>query len=56
MKNLDYLNIHSVNPLHFIFNNEDEYIEEKNGNKYLTFAFTDKKISIVKIQKTLGLN
>ena len=36
----DYENINSVNPLYV--DDVDGYIEENNGNKYLTFAFTDK--------------
>ena len=43
MKDFDYVNIHSVNPLYLIFTEVDRYIEEKNGNKYLIFASTDKK-------------
>ena len=42
MKYLDYVNIHSVNPLYFIINKTDGYIEESNGNKYLTQVSTDK--------------
>ena len=38
----DYENINSVNPLSFIIGEIDGYIEENNGNKYLTFASTDK--------------
>ena len=33
----DCENIHSVNPLHLLVNYVSEYIEEKNGNKYLIF-------------------
>ena len=33
MKYFDYLNIHDINPLYFIINKADEYIEESNGNK-----------------------
>ena len=40
--NSDYESIHSVNPLYFIVAKVDGYIEEKNGNKYLVFASTDK--------------
>ena len=43
MKDFDYVNIHSVNPLYLIFTEVDGYIEEKNGNKYFIFASTDKK-------------
>ena len=35
MKDLDYVNIHSVNPLYFIIDKVDGYIEESHGNKYL---------------------
>ena len=38
----EYENINSVNPLYLIIGDVDRYIEENNGNKYLTFASTDK--------------
>ena len=38
MENLDHVNIDSENPLFLIFNNEDGYIPESNGDKYLMFA------------------
>ena len=38
----DYENINSVNPLYLIIAEVDGYIEENNGNKYLTFASTGK--------------
>ena len=38
MKDLDYVNIYSLNPLYFM----DGYIEEINGNKYLMLVSTDK--------------
>ena len=47
MKDLDYVNIHSVNPLYFIFDKVDGYIEENNRNKYLVFASTDKTKEIL---------
>ena len=37
----DYENINSANPLYFIADKVDGYIEESNGNKYLVFASTD---------------
>ena len=43
MKNFDYVNIHSVNPLYLIIDEVDGYTEEKAGNKYLVFASADKK-------------
>ena len=54
MKNLDYVNIHSVNPLYLIFDKIDGYTEESNGNKYLIFAPTNKNKEIHKIHRTLG--
>ena len=51
----DYENIYSVNPLYLIINTADEYIEEKNGNKYLTFASTDKNKEVLKNTKNFGM-
>ena len=42
IKDLDCVNIYSINPLYFIIDKVGEYIEESNGNKYLVFASTDK--------------
>ena len=39
----DYENINSVNLLYLIIGKVDGFIEENNGNKYLTFPSTDKK-------------
>ena len=41
MKNLDYVNIHSVNLLYLLFDKVDGYTEESNGNKYLILAPTN---------------
>ena len=38
----DYENIRIVHPLYLVIGEEDGNIEEKNGNKHLTFASTDK--------------
>ena len=38
----DHVNINGVNPLYFIINEVDGYIEESNGNKYWIFASTVK--------------
>ena len=43
MKDFDYVKINSVNPLDSIIDKLYGYIEEKNGNKYLTLVSTDKK-------------
>ena len=40
---IDYESIHSANPLYLIIGKIDGHIEERNGNKYLVFASTDKK-------------
>ena len=42
MKNFDYVKINILNPLYIIINEVDGSIGEKNGNKYLTLASTDK--------------
>ena len=53
----DYENINSVNPLYLIIAELDGYIEENNGNKYLTFPSTDKnKKNIRRVYKALGKN
>ena len=44
LKNDDYENIYCVNSLCLLANHKNEYIEEKNGNQYLTFDSTDKNI------------
>ena len=43
----DYENINSVDPLYLILGEVDGYIEENNGNKYLTFASTDKSKKVL---------
>ena len=47
MKNSDYLKINSVNPLYLIISEVDGSTEAKNGNKYLTFASTDKNKDVL---------
>ena len=42
MGDSDNVKINSVNPLYLIIGEVDGYNEENNGNKYLTFASTDK--------------
>ena len=42
------MNIHSVNPLYFIVGETNGYIIEKNGNKYLVLASTDKNKEVLK--------
>ena len=47
-KDFDYVRINSVNLLYLITGEADGYIEEKNGNKYLTFASTDKNKEVLR--------
>ena len=48
IKNLSYLNINSVDPLYLLINKVDGYIEQSNGNKYLTVVCTDKNKDTLK--------
>ena len=48
IKNLSYVKINSVNPLHFIFNKINWYIGKNNENKYLTLVPTDKNKDTLK--------
>ena len=48
IKDFDYVKINSVNPLYLIIGEADGYTEEKNGNKDLTFIFTDKNKEVLK--------
>ena len=43
----DYNSINSVNPSYFILGEVDGYTEEKNRNKYLIFASTDKNKEVL---------
>ena len=43
----DYENINSVNPLYLYIGEVNAYIEESNGNKYLTFASTEKNKKVL---------
>ena len=43
----DYEIMNSVNPLYLIIGETDGYIEENYGNKYLTFASTDKNKKVL---------
>ena len=47
MKNSDYVKSNSVNSLYLIIGKIDGYIEEKNRNKYLTLASTDKNKEVL---------
>ena len=42
MKDSDHVKINIVIPLYLIIGETDKYIEESNGNKYLTLVSTDR--------------
>ena len=44
----DCENIYSVNPLYLLINHASEYIEEKDGNKYLIIDSTDENKELLK--------
>ena len=56
MKVLGYVNIHTVNPLYFIIDKADGYIEEINGNKFLTLVSTGTNRNINNIYRTMEEN
>ena len=41
-------NVNSVNPLYLMINRIDGFIEEKNGDKYLNIADTDRNSEMLK--------
>ena len=45
---LSYVKINSVNPIYLIANNINGYIEESNGNKFLTLLPTDERKDTLK--------
>ena len=47
-KDLSCTTINSVNPLYLIINKTNGYIEESNGNKYLTLVPTNKSKNTLK--------
>ena len=48
IKDSDHVKINSVNPLCLIVGEVDGYIKKSDGNKYLTFASTDKNKNALK--------
>ena len=48
MKDSKYANIYSINPFYFIDDEVGSFIEEKEGNKYLNFAYTDNNKEVLK--------
>ena len=47
IKDSKHVNIHIVNPLYIIINEVHGSIEEKNGNKFLTFGSTNKNKKVL---------
>ena len=47
VKDSEYVNINSVNPLYLNIKKVEEYVEEINGNKYLTLVFTVKNKEVL---------
>ena len=47
MKDSDYVKNNTVNFLYLIIGEVDEYIEENNGNKYLTLASAGKNKQVL---------
>ena len=47
MKDSDHVKINSVNQFYLIIGEIDGFTEENNGNKYLTFASTDKNKKVL---------
>ena len=52
-KNLSYLKINSVNPLHLVIDKINQCIEESNRYKYFTLVPTDKSKDTVKIYEEM---
>ena len=46
--------INSVNPLHLLIDEIDGFGEEKEGSKYLNFAFTDSNNEVLKNMQKFG--
>ena len=47
--------INSVYHLYLIINRIDGFIEEKNGNKYLNIAYTDRNSEVLKNMQKFGV-
>ena len=53
VKDLKYLKIYSVNHLYLIIDKINGYIEESNGNKYLTLVSIDENKGTLKMNEEL---
>ena len=47
--------VNSVNPLYLMINRIDGFIEEKNGDKYLNIASTDRNREVLKSIRKFGI-
>ena len=54
VKDLKYIKINSANPLYFVINKLNRYIEENNGNQYLTLISIDESEDTLKSTKSYG--
>ena len=54
MKDSEYVKFNSINPLYLIIDKVDEYIEEKNANRYLIYASTEKIREVLTKYTKLG--
>ena len=50
----DESKVNSVNPLYLLVQIIDDFIEEKEGSKYLNIAFTDSNSEVLKNMKKIG--
>ena len=48
IKDEKYVKINSINPLYLTFGKLNEYLEEINGNMYLTLVSTNESKEIIK--------
>ena len=51
----DEYKINSVNPLYLLAHRIDDFIEEKEGSKYLNIASTDSNNEVLKNMKKFGV-
>ena len=52
---IPHRNVNSVNPLHLIINRIDGFIEEKDGDKYLSIVSTDRNSEVLKNTQNSGV-
>ena len=54
VKKISYATMNCINPLYFIINKINGYIEKSNGDKYLTLVLTDKIKETLKSMRNYG--